>query len=58
MTNIKAVSVGGCGFCSWESTDSNSPDAKFVMIDGALYVFCPECGLEISKAEFLIGEPK
>jgi len=51
---IITISVGPCWFCDWKPTKESG--AKFTKIDGAVYVFCPECGYEIPDARFLIGE--
>lgn len=54
MGNIKSISVGDCWFCDWKPTEKSRPD--FRMVNGAVYVFCPKCGIEIPDAQFLIGE--
>ena len=52
--NIKKVSVGPCWFCDWKPGKDST--ARFEMVKGAIYVFCPKCGLEIPDALFLIGD--
>lgn len=48
---IKEISVGPCRFCGWTPQES---DAKFTVVDDAVYVFCPKCGYENHEARFLI----
>jgi hypothetical protein len=52
--NIKTISVGKCWFCDWDPLVDG--DAKFTLVDGAVDVFCPVCGMEIPDARFLIDE--
>lgn len=50
---IITVSVSPCWFCTWKPSKGN---ADFRKVDGAFFVFCPQCGFELVNSQFLIGD--